>query len=70
MLKPEKIVTEMKAYATRRLRENAEFGPEQKIWTRGASTRYLWKPADVAAAVEYVLYAQGDVPFGTVTELP
>gem|GEM_PF-5201292 len=29
------------------------------IWSRGGSTRYLWKPARVAAAVEYVLYSQG-----------
>src|ERR1044071_8102876 len=37
-----------------------------KVWTRGASTRYLWKPAHVEAAIDYVLYSQGDDPVGTV----
>lgn len=68
-LKPEKIVNDFKAYATRKLRGVGEVSLEAKIWTRGASTKYLWKPADVAAAIEYVLYSQGDTPFGTVTEL-
>ncbi len=59
--KPEKIVNEMKAYSTRRLRSEGEFSPDRKIWSRGASTRYLWKPRHVVAAVDYVLYSQGDV---------
>jgi REP element-mobilizing transposase RayT len=60
---PEKIVADFKAYATRRLREAGEFGERDRIWSRGASTRYLWKPRHVDAAVEYVLYGQGDIPF-------
>jgi len=68
-IKPEKIVNDFKAYATRSLREAGEFGSDSKIWTRGASTRYLWKPADVSAAIDYVLYSQGHVP-GTITSLP
>lgn len=63
---PEKIVNDLKAYSTRRLREAGLAADKQKIWARGASTRYLWKPRHVEAAVEYVLYSQGDVPFGTV----
>ncbi len=69
-LKPERIVNDLKVNATRKLRDAGEFDPGIKIWARGASTRYLWKPAHVSAAVEYVLYSQGDVPFGTVTEMP
>jgi REP element-mobilizing transposase RayT len=66
-LKPEKIVNDLKAYLTRRLRaENAT--PEDKVWSRGASTRYLWKPAHLDAAIEYVLYSQGDVPFSLDAE--
>ena len=65
-LKPEKIVNNFKAYATRRLRSNGCFSPNIKIWSRGASTRYLWKPRHVEAAVDYVLYSQGDIPFETV----
>lgn len=66
LVKPEKIVNDFKAYATRMLREEGHFGLEQKIWSRGCSTRYLWKPANVNAAVEYVQYSQGDVPPETI----
>ena len=61
--KPEKIANEFKAYGTRRLRETNDFGTQDRVWSRGASTRYLWKPRHVEAAIEYVLYCQGDVPF-------
>lgn len=69
-VKPEKIANDLKVNATRRLREAGELDAGIKIWARGASTRYLWKPAHVAAAVDYVLYSQGDTPLGTVTEMP
>jgi len=60
---PEKIVNDFKSYATRRLRLEGLCNPEQKIWSRGASTRYLWKPRHVEAAVDYVKYCQEDIPF-------
>ena len=69
-VKPEKIANDLKVNATRRLREAGEFDPSVKIWGRGASTRYLWKPAHVAAAVDYVLYSQGETSSGTVTDMP
>jgi REP element-mobilizing transposase RayT len=69
-IKPEKIVNDIKAYATRRLREAGLVGLDTKVWSRGSSTRYLWKPAHPEAAIDYVLYSQGDTPFGTVTDLP
>lgn len=69
-LKPEKMVNDFKAYSTRRLRTDGLIDSETRVWSRGASTRYLWKPAHVAAAIDYVLYGQGDVPFAVVTELP
>ena len=62
-VKPEKIVNDFKAYATRRMRSEGLVNPERKIWSRGASTRYLWKPKHVLAAVDYVLYCQEDIPF-------
>jgi len=67
--KPEKIVNDFKAYATKRLRNENEFGPTVRVWSRGASTRYLWKPKHVLAAVDYVLYSQGDIPFDVVSDL-
>lgn len=66
---PEKIVNEFKSYSTRRLRKEHEFSPVEKIWARGASTRYLWKPHHVEAAVDYVLYSQGDTPFEAVCQI-
>jgi REP element-mobilizing transposase RayT len=69
-IKPEKMVNEFKAYSTRRLREAYLATPDGRVWTRGASTRYLWKPEHVNAAIEYVLYSQGDTPPGTVISLP
>lgn len=60
------MVNELKAYATRRLRAEGSFDQGIKIWSRGASTRYLWKPRHVEAAIDYVMHSQGDVPFETV----
>lgn len=62
-LPPDRIVNDFKAYATRALRANLQFSPKIQIWARGASTRYLWKPRHVMAAVDYVLYTQEDMPF-------
>jgi REP element-mobilizing transposase RayT len=62
-IKPEKIVNDFKAYSTRKLRQEWQFGSEEKVWSRGSSTRYLWKPNHVAAAIDYVLYCQEDIPF-------
>lgn len=68
-IRPEKIVNDLKAYATRRLRTENEIPASIKVWSRGASTRYLWKPRHVEGAIDYVLYSQGDVPFETVFEI-
>jgi len=62
-IKPEKIVNDLKAYSTRRLRREWLIGRDEKVWSRGASTRYLWKPRHVTAAIDYVLYCQEDIPF-------
>lgn len=60
---PERLADTLKAYATRRLREHRLIGGDIRVWARGRSRRYLWKPRHVAAAVDYVLYGQGDLPF-------
>ncbi len=58
--KPEPIATAFKAYATRRLRREGVIGPDTKVWSRGESTRYLWKQQFVERAIEYVINGQGD----------
>lgn len=61
--RPERIADAFKAFATKKLREEKLFPKGLRIWSRGRSRRYLWKPRHVAKAIDYVLYGQGDVPF-------
>ena len=49
----ERVMTEMKAYATRTLRAEGEATAE-RLWTRHGSTRYLRAPASLHAAMRYV----------------
>lgn len=58
--KPEKIINDFKAYATRRLRESKLIEKDRIVWARGKSRRYLWKPRHVEIAIDYVLFGQGD----------
>ncbi|MDQ3635024.1 MAG: transposase [Acidobacteriota bacterium] len=58
--KPEPVIHAFKSYATRNLRENKLVETNKKLWARGKSRRYLWKPRYVSLAIEYVLYGQGD----------
>lgn len=67
--KPKLLVNSMKSYITRRLRQKGLVGNDERIWSRGNSSRYLWKPREMSMAVEYVLYEQGD-SFNAVTEMP
>jgi len=55
---PEAVLHDFKAYSTRRL--NQHEGPTAKRWTRHGSTLYLWKDDDLAGAVEYVTFRQGE----------
>ena len=59
-IRPEQIATEFKAYSTRLLRNKGLIGRERRVWSRGESTRYLWKERHVELAVDYVLFGQGD----------
>ncbi len=60
-VKPKLIIEAFKSYSTRKLRENSLADQETKVWARGGSRRYLWKPRFVSLAIEYVLYGQGDI---------
>jgi REP element-mobilizing transposase RayT len=57
---PDKMMSAFKANATRELREAGLVSPDARVWSRGGSTRYLWKPRNVERAVNYTLYGQGD----------
>ena len=57
--RPEKILTDLKAFANRGIREMGLDGAERKKRARHGSTRWLWKTADVEAAIRYVVGGQG-----------
>jgi REP element-mobilizing transposase RayT len=56
---PEPIMNSFKSYVTRRLRQFGLVGPEEKVWSRHGSTRYLWTEEHMRTAVEYVISGQG-----------
>lgn len=55
---PEQIMSSLKAWATRRLRDDGLIGRAARIWSRHGSTRYLWTEDDVRSACEYVATGQ------------
>ncbi len=57
---PEKVMSDFKAYASRRLKEQLGEAADCKRWTQHGSTRYLWNEESVAAAVAYTLHGQGE----------
>lgn len=56
---PRPVMIAFKANATRELREANLVDSGRKIWSRGGSTRYLWKPSQLHGAVEYTVNGQG-----------
>lgn len=56
---PEKVMGDLKAYATRALKRLETRSGRLRRWTRHGSTRYLNRDADVERAVRYVLFEQG-----------
>jgi REP element-mobilizing transposase RayT len=57
---PERVMGDFKAYASRRLNGMKLDEPNRKRWARHGSTRWLWKPQDVSAAIRYVVAEQGE----------
>jgi REP element-mobilizing transposase RayT len=57
---PEKILNELKAYASRKLNQVGLDAPDRRRWSRHGSTRYLWKREEVETAVVYVADCQGN----------
>lgn len=58
--RPELMATAFKAYATRALKMRELIGPDTRVWSRGESTKYLWRDTSVERAIDYVLNGQGD----------
>jgi len=57
---PEPIIIAFKSNATRELRTAGLISTGQKVWSRGGSRRYLWRPNQMQGAVDYVICGQGD----------
>jgi REP element-mobilizing transposase RayT len=55
-----RVMNDLKAYASRRLNRMRLDAPNRKRWARHGSTRWLWKPPHVSAAIAYVVGEQGD----------
>ena len=53
-LSPETATGTFKARSTLVLRRRGFISPEQPVWARHGSSRYLWTEAHVQAAVRYV----------------
>ena len=52
--RPEKVMSDFKAYASRRLREQFDEPGDRTRWTQHGSTLYLWSDEQVGAKVEYI----------------
>jgi REP element-mobilizing transposase RayT len=56
----DKMLGDLKAYATRKLRAGGCWTYEHSPWVDKGSKRKLWNENHISAAVDYVLYGQGD----------
>ncbi|MFL5339324.1 MAG: transposase [Gemmataceae bacterium] len=57
--RPEKVMADLKAWCSRRLREACNESPDRERWTQHGSTRYLNDEESFGAAVKYVIEEQG-----------
>lgn len=56
---PERVLNDLKAYCTRRMREAAVLNGDQQPWSHHGSTRYLHSDHSFVRAIAYVLEEQG-----------
>jgi REP element-mobilizing transposase RayT len=56
---PERIMGQLKSWATRRLREAGLVGGTTRPWAQHGSTRYLWTEGELEDACTYVVDGQG-----------
>lgn len=57
---PERIMNDLKSYASRCLNQIGLVEPSRKRWARHGSTRWLSRARSVSAAIRYVIDEQGD----------
>ena len=59
-VRPERVMNDLKSYASRCLNRIGLDQRSCKRWARHGSTRWLWTPGNVSAAIRYVVDEQGD----------
>jgi REP element-mobilizing transposase RayT len=57
---PDLVLNAFKANATRHMRANGSWAFDYSPWAEKGSKRRLWNERQVRAAVDYVLFGQGD----------
>jgi REP element-mobilizing transposase RayT len=57
---PDLVLNALKANATRRMREVGAWPFDHSPWAEKGSKRRLWNERHVEAAIDYVLYGQGE----------
>lgn len=57
---PERILSNLKSYASLCLNQIKLDEPARKRWARHGSTRWLWEPENVSSAIRYVVDEQGE----------
>ena len=55
---PEDVMSQFKAWSTRRLREAGFASPDARVWTEHGSTRWINEQDSLARAIDYVLNRQ------------
>ena len=56
----ERMLSDLKAYASRALRRAFPEIQRRRYWAHHGSTRYLWNEVSLKAAVDYVLNGEGE----------
>jgi REP element-mobilizing transposase RayT len=56
---PERVMNDLKSYASRCLNRSGFDDPSRKRWARHGSTGWLHKKEDISAALQYVVDKQG-----------
>ena len=59
-VRPERIMNDLKSYASRCLNRLGLDDSVRKRWARHGSTRWLWKDEDARQALQYVIEGQGE----------
>jgi len=60
--RPEVVVTQLKQWGTRRLRDNGVLAADRPVWSRHASTRQLYKEPELHQAIRYAVEGQERMP--------